>query len=129
MKQLGDMSHLFNSLPHSPGLHEPQSMVNVEERVMYDGDGEWSSIAPSIFSSSHYSDEVALKEGPLEGETQVQAIASANMEAIEKDEIPQDRFKFICCDGDDWITMEQYQFGPSLSSLVDLTAEKHTSEG
>lgn len=116
MNQLGD------SPPRSQGLHESQSMNDVEEP------------APSIISSSFYSDEVLLEERSLEEdppkeETPLQAIASARIETTKKDELPQDRFKFIFRQGDDWIPMEQYPFDPSLSSLVKLTAEKHASEG
>lgn len=68
---------------------------------MYDSDEEQSSITPSIILSSHYSDEVTLKEGSLKRETQVQTVTSVHMEAIEKDELPQDQFKFIHCNGDD----------------------------
>lgn len=128
--QLGDS-------PPQQDLHETQSMNDVEEPATYDGAGEWGSLAPSIISSSFYSDEVLLEERPLEErpleegpskvETPLQAIASA--QATKEDELPQFQFKFIFREGDDWIPMEQYPFGPSLSSLVELTAEKHASEG
>ena len=66
-------------------------MDDMDEPVMYDGEGEWGSVAPSIISSSYYSDEVPLEEGPLEErappeETPLRAIASAHLEATEKDE-------------------------------------------
>ena len=136
-EQLGDTSHLFESSPRSQsvqGNQEPQPMVDVEELVTYDGEREQGSVAPSIISSSFYSDEISPEEGPLEGtvlfeETPLRPIASAPMEATEKDETLHERFKFIFRDGDDWITMEEYFFGPSLSSSVELTAEKHAREG
>ncbi len=91
-------------------------------------------MTPSIISSSFYSDEILPEEGPLEErvpfeKTSLRPMTSAPMEAIEKDETLQERFKFIFRDGDDWITMEEYFFGPSLSSSVELTAEKHAREG
>jgi hypothetical protein len=51
------------------------------------------------------------------------------MEATAKAETLQERFKLIFRDGEAWITMEEYFFGPSLSSSVELTAEKHLREG
>ena len=56
------------------------------------GEGEWGSMAPSIISSNNYSDEVPLEEDPLEEralfeETPLRAIASAYIEATEKDEL------------------------------------------
>jgi len=136
-EQLRETSHLFESPPRSQsvqGNQEPQPMDDVEELVTYDGEGERGSVAPSIISSSFYSDEISPEEGPLEErvpfeETPLRAITSAPMEATEKDEPLQERFKFIFRDGDDWITMEEYFFGPSLSSSVELTAEKHAREG
>jgi len=91
-------------------------------------------VAPSIISSSCYSDQVPLEKDSLEEgappeETPLRAIAFAYMEATEKDEIPQERFKFIYRDEDDWIGMKQYSFDPSLSSSVELIAKKHASEG
>jgi len=102
--------------------------------VTYNGEGERGSVAPSIISSSFYLDEIPPEEGPLEErvpfeETPLRAINLAPIEAIEKDEPLQEWFKFIFRDGDDWITMEEYFFGPSLSSSVELTAEKHVREG
>ena len=137
MEQLGNTSHLFESSPRSQSVQrnqEPQPMVDVEELVTYNGEREQGSVAPSIISSSFYSDEILPEEGPLEErvpfeETPLRPIAPAPMEATEKDETLQERFKFIFRDGDDWITMEEYFFGPSLSSSVELTAEKHAREG
>lgn len=81
-------------------------MDDVEELVTYDGEGERGSVAPSIISSSFYSDEIRPEEGALEErvpceETPLGAITSAPMEATEKDEPLQERFKFIFRDGDD----------------------------
>jgi len=136
-EQLWKTSHLFESPLRSQsvqGNQEPQPMDDVEELVTYDGEGEQGSVAPSIISSSFYSDEIPPEEGTLKErvpfeETPLRAITSAPMEATEKDEPFQERFKFIFRDGDDWITMEEYFFGPSLSSSVELTAEKHAREG
>ena len=136
-EQLGDTSHMFESPPRShsvQGNQEPQPMDDVVELVTYDGEREQGSVAPSIISSSFYSDEIPLEDGPLEErvpfeESPIRPIASAPMEATEKDETLQERFKFIFRDGDEWITMEEYVFGPSLSSSVELTAEKHAREG
>ncbi len=137
VEQLGETSHLFESPPRSQsvqGNQEPQLMDDIEEPVTYGGEGEWGSVAPSIISSSFYSDEVPPEEDPVEErvpfeETPLRAITSAPMEATEKDEPLQERFKFIFRDGEDWITMEEYFFSPSLSSSVELTAEKHAREG
>jgi len=109
-------------------------MDDVEELVTYDVEREQGSVAPSIISSSFYSDEILPEEGPLEEraafeETPLRPIASAPMEATEEDETLQERFKFIFRDGHDWITMEEYFFGPSLSTSVELTAEKHARDG
>ncbi len=109
-------------------------MDDVEELVTYDGEREQGSVAPSIISSSFYSNEISPEEGPLEErvpfeETPLRPIASTPMEATEKDETLQERFKFIFRDEDDWITMKEYFFDSSLSSLVELTAEKHAREG
>ncbi len=76
--QLGDTSHLIESPPRSP-----QAMDDVER--------EQGSVAPSIISSSFYSDESLPEEGPLEErapskETPLQPIASAPMEATEETE-------------------------------------------
>ena len=62
-------------------------------------------------------------------ETPLRAIASAHIEATEKDELAQERFKFIYRDGDDWVPMEEYPFRPSRFSSVELIANKHPSEG
>ena len=67
-------------------------MDDIDEPVTDDGEGEWGSVAPSIISSSDYSDEVPLEEDPLEEralseETPLRAIASAHIEATEKDEL------------------------------------------
>lgn len=91
-------------------------------------------MAPSIISSSYYSDNVPLEGDPLEErappkETPLRAIASAHTEATEEDELPQERFKFIYRDGDDWIPMEEYPFDRSLFSSVELIANKHAGEG
>ena len=51
------------------------------------------------------------------------------IEAIEKDELAQEQFKFIYRDGDDWVLMEEYPFGPYLFSSVELIVNKHASEG
>lgn len=67
-------------------------------------------------------------QGAAEG-TPLRAIPSAYIEATEKDEPPQERFKLIYRDGDDCIPMEEYPFGLSLSSSVELIAKKHASEG
>ncbi len=101
---------------------------------MCDDEGEWGSVAPSIISSSCYSGDVPLEEGSLQErapyqETSPRTIASAHMEAKQEDKFPQERFKFIYLDGHDWIPMEEYPFGPSLSSSVRLIADKHASEG
>ena len=109
-------------------------MNDVEELVTYDGERERGLVAPSIISSSFYLDEISFEEGPFEErvsfeETSLRAITLAPMEATEKDEPLQERFKFIVRDEDDWITMKEYFFGLSLSSLVELTAEKHAREG
>ena len=136
-EQLGDTSYLFESSPRLQSVQrnqEPQPIVDVEELVIYDGEREQGSVAPSIISSSFYSDEISPEEGPLEErvpleETPLRPIAPAPMEATEKDETLQERFKFIFRDGDDWITMEEYFFGLSLSSSVELTAEKYAREG
>lgn len=120
-EQQGDTSHLFESPPRSQSVRadqEPQPMDNIEELVTDDGEGERGSVAPSIISSSFYSDEVLPEEG-----------LSAPMEATDKDELLQERFKFIFRNGDDWITMEESSFDPSLSSLMELTAQKHAREG
>ena len=37
--------------------------------------------------------------------------------------------QIIYRDGDDWVPMEEYSFGPSLFSSVELIANKHVSEG
>lgn len=72
---------------------------------------ERGSLAPSISSSSCYSNEVPLEEdsleegGPPKG-TPLRAMASAYMEATEKDELPQEWFRFIYRDEDDWIGMK-----------------------
>ena len=95
MEQLGDTSHLFDSPPCSQSVREdrePQSMDDIDEPVTDDGEGEWGSVAPSIISSSDYSDEVPLEEDPLEEralseETPLRAIASAHIEATEKAEL------------------------------------------
>ena len=135
-EQLRETRHLLESPLRSQsvqGNQEPQQMDDVEELVTYDGEGERGSVAPSIISSSFYSDEILSEEGPLEErapfEENLRAITSTPMEATEKDEPFQERFKFILRDGDDWITMEEYFFRPSLSSSVELTAEKHAREG
>ncbi len=127
------MNQLEDSSLRSQNLHESQSMNDVEELTSYDDVEEWDSLAPSIISSSFYSDEVLLEEWLLEEdslkeETSLQAIASARIETTKKDELSQDRFKFIFCQEDDWISMKQYSFDSSLFSLVKLTAEKHASE-
>ncbi len=136
-EQQGDTSHRLESPPRSQsvqGNQEPQPMDDVEELVTDDGEGERGSVAPSIISLSFYSDEIPPEEGPLEErvpfeETPLRAMTSALMEATEKDEPFRERFQFIFRDGDDWITMEEYFFGPSLSSSVELTAENHAREG
>ena len=136
-EQLGDTSHLFESPPRSQSVQrnqEPQPMNDIGELITYDGEREQGSVAPSIISSSFYSDEISPEEGPLEErvpfeETPLRPIASAPMELKVKDDTLQERFKFVFRDGDDWITMEEYFFGPSLSSSVELTAEKHAREG
>ncbi|KAL8792178.1 MAG: hypothetical protein Q9195_005200 [Heterodermia aff. obscurata] len=133
MEQLGGTNHLFDSPPRSQSVQRnqtPQSMDDVDEPVTYDREGEWGSVAPSIISSSYYSDNVPLEGDPLEErappkETPLRAIASAHTEATEEEE----RFKFIYRDGDDWIPMEEYRFGPSLFSSVELIANKHAGEG
>ena len=84
--------------------------------------------------SSYYSDEVPFEEDPLEErapseETPLRTIASAHREATEKDELVQERFKSIYRDVDDWVPMEEYPFGPSLFSSVELIANKHAIEG
>ena len=136
-EQLRDTSHLFESPPRSQSIQanqEPQPMDDVGELITYDGKRDQGSVAPSIISSSFYSDEISPEDGPPEervpfAETPLRPIASAPMEITEKDDILQERFKFIFRDGDDWITMEEYYFGPSLSSSVELTAGKHAREG
>jgi len=80
-------------------------MDDIEELVTYNGEREGGSVAPSILSSSFYSDEISPEEGPL-GErvpfedTPFRAITSAPMEATAKDETLQECFKFIFRDGD-----------------------------
>ena len=129
---------MFDSLLRSQsvqGDEEAQSIHDMNEPATDDGEGECGSVAPSIISPSYYSDEeVPLEEDPLEEgasleEAPLRAIASAHIEATEKDEVTQERFKFIYRDGDDWIPMEEYLFGPSLFSSVELIANKHASEG
>lgn len=58
-------------------------------------------------------------------ETSLRTITSAPMKATEKDEPLQERFKFIVCNEDDWITMKEYFFNSSLFSSMKLTTEKH----
>lgn len=81
-------------------------MDDVKELVTYNGEREQGSVAPSIISSSFYLDEILPEEGPLEErvlfkETPLRPIASVPIEATEKDEPLQERFKFIFRDGDD----------------------------
>ncbi len=81
-------------------------MNDVEELVTYDGERERGLVAPSIISSSFYLDEISFEEGPFEErvsfeETSLRAITLAPMEATEKDEPLQERFKFIVRDEDD----------------------------
>ena len=63
-------------------------------------------MTPSIISSSFYSDEVPSEEDPVEKrvsfeKTSLRAITSALMEATEKNEFLQERFKFIFRDEED----------------------------
>jgi len=109
-------------------------MNDVEELITYDDEREQGSVAPSIISSSFYSNEISPKEGPLEErvpfeETPLRPIASAPMKATKKDETLQERFKFIFRNKDDWITMKEYFFDPSLFSSMKLTIKKHAREG
>ena len=63
------MSHLFDSPPRSQSVQEnqePQSLDDIDESIRYTGEGEWGSMAPSMISSSTYSDEVPFEEDPLE---------------------------------------------------------------
>lgn len=128
---------MFESPPRSQSIQGNQassSMDDVEELVTYDDGREQDSVAPSIISSIFYLDEISPEEGPLEErvpfeETPLWPVALAPMEATKKDEILQERFKFIFRDEHDWITMEEYFFGSSLSTSMELTAEKHAREG
>ena len=109
-------------------------MDDVGELITYDGERDRGSVASSIISSSFYSDEILPEDGPPKErvpfeETPLRPIASTPMEITEKDDILQKRFKFIFRDRDYWITMKEYYFGQSLSSSVELTAEKHVKEG
>jgi hypothetical protein len=69
-EQQGDTSHLLES-PHCSqsiqGNQEPQPVDDIEELVTYDGERERGSVAPSIISSSFYSDEISPEEGPPRG--------------------------------------------------------------
>ena len=91
-------------------------------------------MALSIILLSFYSDEISPEDGPHEErvlfkKTPLRPIASAPIEITEKDDIFQERFKFIFRDGDDWIIIEKYYFGLSLSFSVELTAKKHIKKG
>jgi len=79
--------------------------------ITYEGEEEQDSLAPSISSSSCYLDEISLEEDSLEeGDspkgTPLRTMASTYMEATKKDELPQEWFRFIYRDEDDWIGMK-----------------------
>lgn len=96
-EQQGDTSHLFENPPclrSAQGNQEPQPMDDIEELVTDYGEGEGVSLAPSIISSSFYSDEVLPEERLFEErvpfeDTPHRAIVSAPMEAEKRTNPPK----------------------------------------
>lgn len=153
MDQLPDLTRLFDSPPPPQSLQpyrKPPSIEDIEDGAINENDGDrnWDSIPPSIISSSFYSeggfietdagteDDVGREEqappnerSPLQEEAPWKAASPIQGTPEGTGEAAQNRFRFILRDGDDWITMEEYSFTASLSTLVGTTAEKHAAQG